>query len=59
MAKMASKTESSSLGTAHKAATRLHRAGVTNKTNMREFDELCRTPIQPDLAQRKVFRRAK
>jgi putative transcriptional regulator len=59
MAKTANKTASGALGTIHKTVASLHRAGVIDKANMREFDELCRTPTQPDQAERKVSRRAK
>ena len=31
----------------HETAEGLHSAGVMNKRTMREFDELCLTPIQP------------
>ena len=47
MAKTASKTNSGILGTVHKTAAGLHRAGVIDKATMREFDGLCLTPIAP------------
>ncbi len=47
MAKTASKTESGILGTVHRAAAGLRRAGVIDKATMREFDALCLTPVQP------------
>ena len=31
----------------HETAEGLHSAGVMNKRTMREFDELCLTPIEP------------
>ncbi len=31
----------------HETAEGLHSAGVMNKRTMREFDELCLTPVQP------------
>jgi putative transcriptional regulator len=45
MAKTTSKTESGILGTVHKTAARLHRAGVIDKATMRDFDALCLTPV--------------
>jgi putative transcriptional regulator len=47
MAKTASKTERGVLGTVHKTAAGLHRAGVIDKATMREFDALCLTPVIP------------
>lgn len=46
MAKTA-KTESGILGTVHKSAAGLHRAGLIDKATMREFDALCLTPVTP------------
>jgi len=31
----------------HETAEELHAAGVMNKRNMREFDDLCLTPVRP------------
>ena len=45
MAKTASKTESGILGTVHKTAAGLHRAGVIDKATMREFDVRCLTTL--------------
>ena len=47
MAKTAGKTKSGILGTVHKTATGLHRAGVIDKATMRDFDALCLTPVKP------------
>ncbi|MSO81243.1 MAG: DNA-binding transcriptional regulator [Alphaproteobacteria bacterium] len=47
MANTASTTESGILGTVRKTAAGLHRAGVIDKANMREFDALCLTPVTP------------
>lgn len=41
------KTESGILGTVHKTAAGLHRAGVIDRATMREFDALCLTPVMP------------
>jgi putative transcriptional regulator len=38
---------SSLMASIHETAEGLHSAGVMNKRTMREFDELCLTPIQP------------
>ena len=40
-AKTASKTENGILGTVHRRAAGLHRAGLIGKATMREFDALC------------------
>ncbi|PZA12665.1 transcriptional regulator [Rhodopseudomonas palustris] len=47
MTKPARKRESSILATVHKTATGLARANVIDKATMREFDELCLTPVEP------------
>jgi putative transcriptional regulator len=47
LAKTASKTESGILGTVHKTANGLYRAGVIDKATMREFDALCLTSVTP------------
>lgn len=47
MAKTASKSKSGILGTVHKTAAGLRRAGVIDKATMREFDILCLTPVAP------------
>ena len=47
MARIASKIESDILGTVHKTAAGLHRAGVVDKATMREFDVLCLAPVTP------------
>lgn len=47
MAKTAGRTERGILGTVHRTATGLHRAGVMDKATMREFDALCLTPVTP------------
>jgi putative transcriptional regulator len=41
----ASKTKSGILGSIHKTAAGLHRAGLVDKATMREFDALCLTPV--------------
>ncbi|HEY1208150.1 MAG TPA: DNA-binding transcriptional regulator [Terracidiphilus sp.] len=38
---------SSVMASIHETAEGLHSAGVMNKRTMREFDELCLTPVQP------------
>jgi putative transcriptional regulator len=48
LAKTASKTESGILGTVHKTANGLYRAGVIDKATMREFDALCLTSVAPE-----------
>lgn len=47
MAKKASKTDSGLLGSVHKTAAGLHRAGIIDKATMRGFDVLCLTPVLP------------
>ena len=47
MAKTTGKTESGILGTVHKTAAGLHRAGAIDKATMREFDALCLAPVTP------------
>ena len=47
MAKTAKKTESGILGSVHKTAAGLHRAGVIDQAAMREFDALCLAPVTP------------
>jgi putative transcriptional regulator len=48
MAKTANKTESGILGTVHKTAAGLHRAGLIDRATMREFDALCMAPVWPE-----------
>ena len=38
---------SSLMGSIHETAEGLHAAGVMDKRTMREFDELCLTPVRP------------
>jgi len=38
---------SSLMASIHETADGLHSAGVMDKRTMREFDELCLTPVQP------------
>ena len=40
-------SKSGILGTVHRTAAGLHRAGVIDKATMREFDALCLTPVSP------------
>ena len=47
MAKTAKKTESGILGSVHKTAAGLHRAGVIDQAAMHEFDALCLAPVTP------------
>lgn len=47
MTKTAGKTERGILGTVHRTAAGLHRAGVIDKATLREFDALCLTPRAP------------
>ena len=47
MANTGSKIESRILGTVHRTAAGLRRAGVIDKATMREFDALCLTPVPP------------
>lgn len=35
------------MATIHETASGLHNAGIMNKQTMREFDEMCLTPIEP------------
>lgn len=35
------------MGAIHETASGLHKAGIMDKQTMREFDEMCLTPIQP------------
>ncbi|MDF5716034.1 MAG: DNA-binding transcriptional regulator [Rhizonema sp. NSF051] len=41
------KTKSAILEAVHETATGLHRAGVMDQVTLREFDRLCRPPIEP------------
>ncbi len=41
------KGERSILATVQKTAAGLHGAGVIDKATMRQFDELCLTPVEP------------
>ncbi len=47
MTKTMRKRESGILATVHKTAVGLARANVIDKATMREFDELCLTPVEP------------
>lgn len=47
MAKSRSKSESGILGSVHRTAAGLHRAGLIDKATMREFDLLCLTRVEP------------
>jgi putative transcriptional regulator len=47
MTKPMRKRESGILATVHKTAAGLARANVIDKATMREFDELCLTPVEP------------
>lgn len=47
MTKTMRKRESGLLATVHKTAAGLARANVIDKATMREFDELCLTPVEP------------
>lgn len=47
MAKTAKRTESDILRTVHKTAAGLYRAGVMDKSTLREFDALCLTSVEP------------
>ncbi|UYO41570.1 DNA-binding transcriptional regulator [Rhodopseudomonas palustris] len=47
MTKPIHKRESGILATVHKTAVGLARANVIDKATMREFDELCLTPVEP------------
>ncbi|MFZ5738269.1 MAG: helix-turn-helix domain-containing protein [Pseudomonadota bacterium] len=47
MTKPTCKRESAILTTVHKTAAGLARAKVIDKATMREFDELCLTPVDP------------
>ncbi len=40
-----SNSESSILATVHESAAGLHGAGLVDKAAMRQFDELCLTPV--------------
>ena len=42
-----SKADGGILGSVHKAAAGLHKAGLVDKATMREFDALCLTPVEP------------
>jgi putative transcriptional regulator len=53
MAKLANKTDRGILGTVHKTAVGLHRAGVIDKATMREFDAMCLTPVT-DMAPEEI-----
>ena len=41
------KADSGILASVHKTAAGLHKAGLVDKATMREFDAICRTPVQP------------
>ncbi len=42
---------SSTLLTVHRLAARLHEVGVLSQTTMRQYDEICLTPVMPMNAQ--------
>lgn len=42
---------SSTLRTVHRLASRLHEVGVLSQTTMRQYDEICLTPVTPMEAQ--------
>jgi len=44
---MAKQYRSSVMASVHETAEGLHKAGVMSKRTLREFDELCLTPVQP------------
>ena len=44
---MSKKYRSDALGAIHETASDLHDAGVMDKRTLREFDELCLTPVRP------------
>lgn len=45
------KADAGILGSVHKTAAGLHKAGLIDKATMREFDALCLTPVEPLTAQ--------
>ena len=47
----ANQYRSSLMASIHETAEGLHSAGVMDKRTMREFDELCLTPVQPLTAE--------
>ena len=47
MSKKSGKIESGILGSVHRTVIGLHNAGVIDKATMREFDNLCLTPVTP------------
>ena len=44
---MSKKYRSDALGAIHETASDLHDAGVMDKRTLREFDEICLTPVRP------------
>ena len=50
---MAKQYRSGLMASIHETAEGLHQAGVMSKRTLREFDELCLTPVQP-LAPKKI-----
>ena len=44
---MSKQYRSSLMGSIHETVEGLHAAGVMDKRTMREFDELCLTPVRP------------
>jgi putative transcriptional regulator len=51
MTRETNKSTSGALATVHRLASRFHEAGVMDKATMREFDELCLTPVRRMNAQ--------
>jgi putative transcriptional regulator len=47
MAAAKRKAESGILASVHKTVAGLHDAGLVDKSTMRQFDELCLTPVAP------------
>ena len=47
MATNGRKAENTLLGSVHKTALGLHRAGIVDKATLREFDAMCLTPVAP------------
>lgn len=48
---MKAKAESEILTVVHRTVAGLHEAGVVDRTTMREFDDLCLTPVAPMLPE--------
>jgi putative transcriptional regulator len=49
---MTKRYRSEALAAVHEAAQGLHEAGVLDRRSMKEFDELCLTPVKPLSAAR-------